>query len=83
VAERLAACAQVQGPILSTYRWHGEVNQATEWYVHCKTISSRVQELTDRIRSLHPYEMPEIIATAVIGGHQPYLRWVEDSIRGA
>jgi periplasmic divalent cation tolerance protein len=80
VAERLAACAQVQGPIRSTFRWQGQVDQATEWYVHCKTTSSRVPELLSRLQTLHPYDVPEIIVTPIVDGHLPYLQWVEDSV---
>ena len=80
VTERLAACAQIQGPIRSTFRWQGRVDQATEWYVHCKTTSSRVPELLSRLQTLHPYDVPEIIVTPIIDGHLPYLQWVEDSV---
>lgn len=81
VEERLAACAQRQGPIQSTYHWQGTVEQSTEWYVHCKTAASRAEALIVRIRELHPYEVPEIIATPIIAGHAAYLAWVEEEVR--
>jgi periplasmic divalent cation tolerance protein len=81
VEERLAACAQRQGPVRSTYRWQGKVEEATEWYVHCKTTADRAGALLARIRELHPYEVPEIIATPVVAGHAPYLKWVEEQVR--
>lgn len=80
VDEHLAACAQRHGPIASTYRWQGEVEEATEWYVHCKTAASRAAALIVRIKELHPYEVPEILATPVLGGHPPYLEWVEGEV---
>ncbi len=82
VRERLAACAQVQGPIRSTFRWQGEVDHATEWYCHCKTTRDALPALERLIKSQHPYEVPEIIATAVLGGHGPYLKWIEEEVKG-
>lgn len=81
VAERLAACAQVQGPVQSTYRWQGQVDRATEWYLHCKTSLPRVTELMLRLKSLHPYEVPEIVSTPIVAGYQPYLSWIDEATR--
>lgn len=78
--ERLAACAQVVGPVSSIYRWQGEVERAAEWYCHLKTTAARVPALMSRIRELHPYETPEIIAVPVAEGDQRYLKWIGDSV---
>jgi periplasmic divalent cation tolerance protein len=78
--ERLAACAQVVGPVSSTYWWQGEVETAAEWYCHLKTTAARVPALISRIRELHPYETPEIVALAVAEGDPGYLRWIEESV---
>lgn len=79
VSEGLAACAQVGGPITSWYRWHGEVEQAREWTLTLK-IAAQVQEvLVARIAELHPYEVPEIVATEAVGGLEQYLQWVRDN----
>jgi periplasmic divalent cation tolerance protein len=80
VGLRLAACAQVEGPIASTYRWKGAVEQSAEWYCHCKTTAARLPALFARIRELHPYEVPEIIAVPIAGGDPAYLRWIEESV---
>jgi periplasmic divalent cation tolerance protein len=80
VEERWAACAQVAGPIESTYRWRGEVAHATEWCCHLKTSAARAAGLRERLRALHPYETPEIIAVPIVDGDPAYLRWVEDSV---
>jgi periplasmic divalent cation tolerance protein len=80
VEERLAACAQVVGPVSSVYWWQGEVETAGEWYCHLKTMAARVPALTSRIRELHPYETPEIIAVPVAEGDAAYLRWVEECV---
>lgn len=76
VEEGLAACVQRAGPIESSYRWQGRVEQSTEWYLHCKTAAGRRDALIARLRALHPYEVPEIIVTPVSGGYPPYLEWV-------
>jgi periplasmic divalent cation tolerance protein len=81
VEERLAACAQISGPIASTYRWQGRVERATEWYCHLKTTSARLPDLESRLRSLHPYKVPEIIAVPISAGHPAYLAWIEDAVR--
>ena len=80
VEERLAACAQVLGPLSSTYRWEGKVEQALEWYCHVKTTTDRVAALQKRIRELHPYDVPEIIVVPIVGGEAGYLRWIEETV---
>jgi periplasmic divalent cation tolerance protein len=80
VEERLAACAQVVGPVSSVYWWQGEVESAGEWYCHLKTTSARVPALIGRIRELHPYDTPEIVALPVVEGDAAYLRWIAESV---
>jgi periplasmic divalent cation tolerance protein len=80
VEERLAACAQVHGPISSTYRWQGTTERTTEWYCHLKTTAARLAALQARIRQLHPYEVPEIIAGPIYDGNADYLSWVAESV---
>ena len=78
--ERLAACAQVSGPLTSTYRWEGQVERASEWYCHLKTTLDRLPALESRLRELHPYEVPEIIAVPIVQGNADYLEWIRDSV---
>lgn len=80
VAERLAACVQLVGPIRSTYRWKDRVEVAQEWLCLVKTTESALARLLPRIRELHPYETPEIVVLPVVAGDPDYLRWVEDSV---
>lgn len=80
VEERLAACAQVVGPVSSTYHWEGAVERAAEWYCHLKTTVGRLPALQARIGELHPYEVPEIIAVPVLAGNAAYLRWIEQTV---
>jgi periplasmic divalent cation tolerance protein len=81
VEERLAACVQIAGPIASVYRWKGAVENAPEWYCYCKTTRARYPALEARLRALHPYETPEIIAVPIVAGLPAYLAWIEDSVR--
>lgn len=81
VEERLAACAQVSGPISSSYRWKGQVETAEEWYCHLKTTSERLPALRTRILALHPYEVPEVVALPIVDGDPAYLRWIQESVQ--
>ena len=78
---RLAACAQVSGPITSTYWWEGEMTSAREWLCVLKTTSTLVEPLTEALRSGHSYETPEIIATCIAGGDRSYLAWIDGETR--
>ncbi len=81
VAARVAACAQISGPVTSVYRWRGEVVAEREWQVHFKTTDARFEALAEYLRAEHDYETPEIIATPVTHGDPTYLAWVVDETR--
>ena len=74
--ERLIACGQVLGPVSSSFRWEGEVQREQEWLALLKTATALADRVLARVAGLHPYEVPEIIVTPVVGGHAPYLQWV-------
>ncbi|MCU0835370.1 MAG: divalent-cation tolerance protein CutA [Chromatiaceae bacterium] len=76
VEERLAACANRVSGLLSIYRWQGQVERASEALLLIKTTEDRFAALAERLRALHPYELPEIIALPVAGGLPDYLHWV-------
>ncbi|MFE0021890.1 divalent-cation tolerance protein CutA [Amycolatopsis sp. NPDC059021] len=78
----LGACAQVVGPVTSVYRWEGTVQTDQEWRVEIKTTADRVAELTEKIKSLHSYDLPEVIATPIEGGSAEYLNWLVEETRG-
>lgn len=78
---RLAACAQVSGPITSTYRWQGTVENAEEWLCTAKTTRQQVPAIQELLKRLHPYEMPELIATPIVGGSEAYLKWVVEQVK--
>lgn len=82
VSRRLAACVNIlKTPVRSIYRWKGKVEAANEFLVVIKTSRRRFPELQDTIRSLHSYDVPEIIALPVAEGSRPYLDWISDSLR--
>jgi periplasmic divalent cation tolerance protein len=76
VKARLAACVHVAGPITSTYWWEGKVETATEWTCSIKTRKELYADLEQAIRSVHPYDVPEIIAVPICAGSQSYLDWI-------
>ncbi|MFC4531454.1 divalent-cation tolerance protein CutA [Sphaerisporangium dianthi] len=78
IRARLAACAQIVGPVTSVYRWKGEVETAEEYLLIIKTTRERSGELTEHIRRAHPYETPEILRLPVEGGLDAYLRWIDE-----
>jgi periplasmic divalent cation tolerance protein len=80
VEQRLAACAQISGPIASHYRWQGTLECSAEWRVEFKTTSGRYPALEALVRSLHAYQVPEIIAIPIAGGSAEYLAWVDDEV---
>jgi periplasmic divalent cation tolerance protein len=77
VEERLAACAQVSGPITSTYRWQGKIETAHEWQCWAKSRRDLYAQIEQAIRRLHPYEIPEILAMPILAGSADYLAWLE------
>jgi periplasmic divalent cation tolerance protein len=82
VEERLAACVSEVPGVRSRYRWKGRVETSTERLLIAKTDRRRLRALTARVRRLHPYSVPEIIALPIVGGHAGYLRWVGESLKG-
>src|SRR5882724_3819482 len=73
VRRRLAACAQVTGPITSTYYWNHNIEINEEWTCIVKTERSHYAAVESAIRELHTYELPEILAFAVVDGSRGYL----------
>ena len=76
VERRLVACGTVLPGAASTYWWQGAVAEEEEVVVILKTTAARWPELAAALPALHPYEVPELIALPVVGGHPPYLEWV-------
>ena len=79
VDERLAACANMISPIRSIYRWQGKIWDEREWLLVVKTRETRFQDLEKRVKSLHSYQVPEIISLPILAGSSSYLSWLEES----
>ncbi|HET6922301.1 MAG TPA: divalent-cation tolerance protein CutA [Anaeromyxobacteraceae bacterium] len=79
VEERLAACGNVVPRLRSIYRWEGAVQDEAEALLLLKTTRDRFEALRARVLSLHPYEVPEVIALPVEAGHPAYLEWIAAS----
>lgn len=80
VAERLAACVQTH-PVTSRYRWQGEVQSDLEVMLVAKTRKALLEALIARVLALHSYDVPEIVALPIVGGHGPYLDWIAAQTR--
>src|SRR3954453_9692839 len=79
VEGRLAACVNLLPPMESVYRWQRGVERETERQVIVKTTLPRVDALWQRVRDLHPYEVPEFIVVPIVDGNQAYLQWIAES----
>jgi periplasmic divalent cation tolerance protein len=80
VEARLASCAQVFGPITSTYWWQDKIETTEEWLCIIKTSQALYAELERIILIIHPYQVPEIVATPILAGSQNYLEWLGDNL---
>jgi len=80
VERRLAACVQVVGPIVSRYRWQGEVEEEREWQCLAKTTRAAYEAVEAAIREVHSYDEPEIIATPIVAGSAGYLAWIDENV---
>jgi periplasmic divalent cation tolerance protein len=81
VDERLAACVNVIPGLRSIYRWQGQVEEADEVLLIVKTARHLLAPLTERVRTLHSYSVPEVIALPITGGSAPYLEWLAAQVR--
>ena len=80
VEERLAACAQIVGPITSYYHWQGKIEKAQEWQCWCKSRRDLYDRIETTIRRLHPYQVPEILAISLSAGSADYLAWLDSEV---
>jgi periplasmic divalent cation tolerance protein len=80
VEERLAACVNIVPGIRSNYRWEGRVADEAEWLLVMKTSRAGFGALETRVRELHSYDVPEVIALDVAAGSRPYLDWLLGSV---
>jgi len=79
VEERLAACVNILGPVRSVYRWRGAIEDEREYLLVIKSQARLYSRVERKVRELHSYEVPEIIAVAITQGSKPYLDWLIES----
>lgn len=79
VQERLAACVNILPVMTSVYRWQGRIEQDQERQIICKTTRKQLGALEQRLRQLHPYELPELLVLSASGGSDDYVQWVRES----
>jgi periplasmic divalent cation tolerance protein len=82
VQERLAACVNILPPMRSVYRWKNAVEHADERQIVIKTTKARLTALEARIRTLHPYDVPEFVVLPIDSGSADYLSWLSDNTKG-
>ena len=76
--ENLIACANIIGKIRSLYKWKGEVCDDPEVLIICKSQRHLFSRLSEKVKALHSYDVPEIIAMPLVEGWAPYLQWIEE-----
>jgi periplasmic divalent cation tolerance protein len=82
VSRRLAGCVQITGPITSTFRWQGKVETAEEWMCTVKTRRAQLPAIRKLLDEIHPYDVPELIATPIVDGGEAYLKWLGEQSGG-
>ena len=76
VKEELAACVNIIDDVLSIYRWEGQVEKAHESLLIVKSTTDKTDQLIDRVKEIHPYEVPEVITVDITAGNADYLDWL-------
>jgi periplasmic divalent cation tolerance protein len=82
VDAKLAACAQIVGPVTSIYHWQGKVEEGDEWVCTLKTREDLFAKVETAIREVHSYQCPEIMATPIVAVSDTYLAWLERELTG-
>lgn len=79
VEEQLVACINVSD-VNSFFRWDGKLEDEKEALLIMKTTTDKIDDVVRRVQDLHSYDVPEVIALPIIGGHEGYLEWVRTSV---
>ncbi|MDA8099206.1 MAG: divalent-cation tolerance protein CutA [Nitrospiraceae bacterium] len=83
VEEHLVACANIISAVTSIFFWEGGTREAAESLMVCKSRSALLDRIMSRVREMHSYTVPEVIALPIVGGLPDYLAWVSDTAKGA
>ncbi|MGD8925297.1 MAG: divalent-cation tolerance protein CutA [Thioalkalispiraceae bacterium] len=81
VTEKLAACINILPMMTSIYEWEGKVEQGEEHLLLIKTDQHSIEAIQNVILDVHPYELPEIVVVPIVGGYEPYLKWISESVQ--
>ena len=81
VAEGLAACVNRLAGVRSTYIWDGRLQDDPEILLMIKSCRARLRDLEGRLKTLHPYELPELVVLPIAGGNEAYLEWVREGVK--
>lgn len=81
IQKKLAACVNIIGKVESLFWWQAKVDKAAEVLLVVKSKKAKLGKVIKLVKSLHSYDVPEIIAMPIIGGYKPYLDWIDDSLR--
>ena len=81
--KHLIACANILGPVESMFWWQGKIDTAKEYYVIMKSDEKLFKKLSETVKKVHSYDVPEILAVPIVKGWQPYLRWLNNSLKPA
>jgi periplasmic divalent cation tolerance protein len=79
--DRLIACANIVGSVSSLFWWEDEIDEATEFLIFMKSREELFQRISERVKELHSYQMPEIIALPMIAGSPSYLKWLDACLK--
>ncbi len=75
--KRLIACANIYGPVESHFWWQGKIEKAKEFLVLMKSHQSLFSKLSQAVKKIHGYDVPEILGVPIVEGFQPYLQWLD------
>ncbi len=79
--ERLIACANIINPVTSFFFWSGKIDRAEECLVVMKSRRDLFAELAERLKGLHSYEVPEVLAIPIVEGSKAYLDWMSEVLK--
>jgi len=78
--QRKAACVNIMPKIDSLFWWQGKLDSAQESLLVIKTKASELKEITELVKKVHSYEVPEVIALPIVGGNEDYLKWLDTTL---
>jgi periplasmic divalent cation tolerance protein len=82
IRDKLAACVNITAPIESVFWWDSKIDHASEVLLIIKSIGSKLPAIIKKVKALHSYEVPEIVALPIAGGSKDYLKWMDTSLKG-